>query len=96
VGSTLASGEDGGVDPGLDIGFFVLSEEDETGSGTSQGLVSGGGNDITELEWRALFTSSDKTRDVSHVRKEVSSLSIGDFPQSRVIPISGVGGSTTN
>ena len=94
--STLASGEDGSVDPSLDIGLLVLSEEDETSSGTPQSLVGGGGDDITELEWRALFTSSDKTRDMSHVGKEVSSLSIGNLPQSRVIPISGVGGSTTN
>jgi hypothetical protein len=96
VRSTLASGEDGGIDPSLDIGLLVLSEEDETSSGTPQSLVSGGSDDITELEWRALFTSSNKTRDMSHIRKEVSSLSIGNLSQSSVIPISGVGGSTTN
>lgn len=94
--STLASGEDGSVDPSLNVGLLVLSEENETSSGTPQSLVGGGGNDITELEWRALFTGSDETRDMSHVGKEVSSLSIGDLPQSSVIPISGVGGSTTN
>jgi hypothetical protein len=93
VGSTLTSGEDGGIDPSLDIGLLVFPEKDETSSGTSQSLVGGGSNNITELEWRALFTSSDET---GNVGKEVSSLSIGDFPQSRVIPISGVGGSTTN
>jgi len=96
VWSTLASGEDGSVDPSLNIGLLVLSEEDETSSGTPQSLVGGGGDDVTELEWRALFTGSDETRDMSHVGKEVSPLSIGDLPQSSVIPISGVGGSTTN
>jgi hypothetical protein len=96
VRSTLASGEDGGVDPSLDIGLLVLSEKDETSSGTPQSLVSGGSDDITELEWRALFTSSNKTRDMSHIGKEVSSLGIGDLSQSSVIPISGVSGSTTN
>lgn len=96
VGTTLASWEDSSVDPGLDIGLLVFPEEDETGSGTPQGLVGGGGDDITELEWRALLTGSNETRDMGHVGKEVSSLSIGDLPQSSVIPISGVGGSTTN
>lgn len=96
MGSTLASGEDGGVDSSLNVGLLVLPEEDETSSGTSQGLVGGGGDDITVLEWRALFTSGNKTGNVSHVGKKVSSLSIGNLPQSRVIPISGVGGSTTN
>jgi hypothetical protein len=96
VGSTLASGEDSGVDPGLDVGLLVLPEEDETSSGTSESLVGGGGNDITELERRALLTSGNETRDVSHIGKEVSSLSIGNLPQSRVVPVSGVGGTTTN
>jgi hypothetical protein len=96
VGSTLTSREDGSVDPSLDIGLLVLSEEDETSSGTSQSLVGGGSDDITELERRALFTSSNKTRNMSHIGKEVSSLSIGNLPQSSVIPISGVSGSTTN
>jgi hypothetical protein len=96
VRSTLASGEDGSVDPSLDIGLLVFSKEDETSSGTPQSLVSGSGNDITELEWRALLTGGNETRDVGHVGKKVSSLSIGNLPQSRVVPVSGVGGTTTN
>lgn len=96
MGTTLACWEDGSVDPGLDIGLLVLSEEDETGSGTSEGLVGGSGDDITVLEWRALFTGSDETGNVGHVGKEVSALSVGNLPQSSVVPISGVGGTTAN
>lgn len=42
VRSTLASGEDGGVDSRLEVGLLVLSEKDETSSGTSKGLVAAG------------------------------------------------------
>jgi hypothetical protein len=51
VGSTLASGEDGGVDSGLEVGLLVLSEEDETSSGTSEGLVASenGGGKVDQL-----------------------------------------------
>lgn len=41
MGSTLAGREDGGVDSGLEVGLLVLSEEDQTGSGSSKGLVAG-------------------------------------------------------
>jgi hypothetical protein len=43
VGSTLASGEDGGIDTGLEVSLLVLAEEDETGTGTTEGLVAGTG-----------------------------------------------------
>jgi hypothetical protein len=96
VGTTLASWEDGGVDPGLHVGLLILSEEDETGSGTPQSLVSGGGNNVTVFEWRVLFSSSNETRNMGHVGKEVSALSVGDLPQSCIVPITGVGGTTAN
>ncbi len=42
--STLAGREDGLVDSLLEIGLLVLSEEDETSSRTSEGLVAVRGN----------------------------------------------------
>jgi hypothetical protein len=96
VGTTLASGEDGGVDPGLHVGLLVFSEEDETGSGTPQGLVGGGGDNVTVLERRVLLTGSNETRDVGHIGKEVGALGIGDLPQSCIVPITGVGGTTAD
>ena len=128
VGSTLASGEDGRVDSSLEVGLLVLSEEDQTSSRSSEGLVAGeiemrgdvevrsqipledgflrsrqrkgysrgGGDDITVLEGRVLDTSGDETRDVSHVGEEVSSLLVGDGSKLLVVPVSRVGGSTTD
>jgi hypothetical protein len=111
VRSTLASGEDGGVDPGLNVGLLVLAEEDETSTGTTQGLVTGnvstglirilehlrgGGDNVAELEWRALLSSSDQTRDVGHVAHEVGTLSIGNLPETSIVPVTGVGGSTAD
>jgi hypothetical protein len=43
VGSALTSREDGLVDSLFEIGLLVLSEEDETSSGTSKGLVADSG-----------------------------------------------------
>jgi len=96
VGSTLASGEDGGVDTSLNVGLLVLSEENETGSGTTEGLVGGGGNDITELEWRGLLTGGNETGDVGHVAQQVSALGIGDLAQPSVVPVTGVSRTSAN
>lgn len=96
VWSTLASWEDGSVDTSLEIGLLVLSEEDQTGSRTSEGLVGGGGDNVTVVERRALLTGSDETGNVSHVAQEVSALSIGDLSESSIVPISWVGGTTTD
>lgn len=121
--STLASGEDGGVDSRFEIGLLVLSEEDKTGSGTPQSLVAtrekqvapdqlhwssklgtlehgtgaeaqdvrGGGDYVAVLERRVLDFTSNETRDVSHIRQEVSTLLVGDASKGLVVPISGVG-----
>lgn len=96
VGSTLTSGEDGSVDSSFQIGLLVLSEEDDTSSGSSESLVGGRSDDVTVLEWRSLLTGSDKTRNVSHVTEEVSSLPIGNLSQSSIVPVSGVGGSSAD
>ena len=96
MGSTLASGEDGGVDSRLQVGLLVLSEEDQTGSGTSERLVRRGGDDVAELEGRVLLTGSNETGDVGHVAEEVSALLVGDLSQSSVVPVSRVGGTTAD
>lgn len=56
VGASLDGGEDSLVDTALkiltllDLGILVLAEEDQTGTGTTEGLVGGGGDDIAVLE----------------------------------------------
>lgn len=96
VGSTLASWEDGGVDSSLDVGLLVLSEENDTGSWASEGLVGGRGDNVTELEGRVLLASGDETGDVGHVAHEVGTLSVGNLSEPSVVPVSGVGGTTAD
>lgn len=96
VGTTLTSREDGSVDTSLKVRFLVLSEEDETSSGTTEGLVGSGGHDVTVLERRVLLGSSDETRDVGHVGHEVSALAIGDLSETAIVPVTGVSGTTAN
>lgn len=96
VGTSLASRENGLVDPLLEVGFLVLSEEDHTGSGTTQGLVGGGGDYITVVERRALLTGGDETGDVGHVAHEVRLVGVGNLSKPGVVPVSRVSGSTTH
>jgi hypothetical protein len=96
VGSTLARWENSSVDSSLHIRLLVFPEEDETSSGTTKSLVGGGSDNVTEFEWAGLLAGSNKTRDVSHVTEKVCTLSIGNLPQSAVVPITGVGGTTTD
>lgn len=96
MGSTLTGREDGLVDSLFHVRLLVFSEEDQTGSRTSESLVSSGGDHVTVLERRVLFTGSDQTGDVSHVAQEVRTVGVGNLSQSLVVPVSGVGGSTTN
>lgn len=96
VGSTLASGEDGGVDSSLEVGLLVLSEEDETSSGSSESLVGGGGDDITVVEGGGLLSGGDETGNVGHVAQEVSTLTVGDLSETGVVPVTGVSGTTAD
>jgi hypothetical protein len=96
VGSTLASREDGSIDPGLHVRLLVLAEEDETSTGTTEGLVGGGGDDVAELEGARLLAGGDQTRDVGHVGKEVGALGVGDLAKPSVVPVTGVSGTTAD
>ena len=49
VGSTLQSREDGLIDTMLEVAV-VFAEEDKTSTGTTEGLVGSGGDDIGILE----------------------------------------------
>lgn len=96
VGTTLTGREHGSVDTSLEVGFLVLSEEDETSSGTTECLVGSGGHDVTVLERRVLLGSGDETRDVGHVGQEISALAIGDLSETAIVPVTGVSGTTAN
>lgn len=96
VGSTLAGGEDSLVNSLLHVGLLVLSEEDQTSSGTSQSLVGRGADDVTVLKRRVLFTGGDETGDMGHVAQEIRAVAVGDLSQSLVVPVSRVGRSSTD
>lgn len=68
VRATLAGGENGVVDPRLEVGFLVFAEEDEAGPGTTEGLVGRRGHDVAVLERVVLGLAGDQARDVGHLR----------------------------
>lgn len=104
VGATLVSREDGEVDgvlevvkdilAGLVLATDTLAEEDHGTTGTTEGLVGGGGDDIGVLEGRGDDTSGDQTGDVSHVDNEVSTDLVGDLAHALVVNETAVGGGT--
>jgi hypothetical protein len=96
VGTSLTGGEDSLVDPLFDIRLLVLSEEDQTGPGSTQSLVGGGSDHVTVLEGRSLFTGGNQTGDMGHVAQQVRTVGVGDLPEPGVVPVTGVGGSTTD
>lgn len=69
VRSTLAGREDCIIDPCLDGGVFIFSEKDETGTWTTEGLVSGGGDHITVFKGVILNLTGNETRDVGHLNQ---------------------------
>lgn len=107
VGSTLVTWEDGEVDGVLKIVKDILSglgisgtdtsaEEDHGTTGSTEGLVGGGGDDVGVLEWRWDDTGGDETGDVGHVDNEVGTDLVGDLAHALVVDQTAVSGSTGN
>lgn len=107
VRTTLVAREDGEVDRLLKVveGLLAslgvnradtLSEEDHGSSRTTEGLVSGGGDDISPLEGRRNGLSSDKTRDVSHINNQVGADGISNLAHALVVDQTAVSGGTGN
>jgi hypothetical protein len=104
VGTTLVTGEDGEVDgtlkvvhdvlAGLVLATDTLAEEDHGTTGTTKGLVSGGGDNIGVLEGRGDNASGDQTGDVSHVDNKVSTDLVSDLTHALVVDQTAVGGGT--
>lgn len=102
VGASLDGGEDGLVDTALevltllDLGVLVLAEEDQTGTGTTEGLVGGGGDNVAVLEGRVSLLASNKTRDVGHVAHEVGAVLVSNLAEAGIVPLTGVGRGTAD
>jgi len=105
VRTALVAGEDGEVDgtlevvhdlfPRLEIGAsYTLAEEDHGATGTTQGLVGGGCDDVGVLEGGGYDTSSDQTRDVGHVDDEVGTDLVGDLSHASIVDETAVGRGT--
>ena len=89
MGSSLKSREDSLVDAGLKISL-VLSEEDKTGAGATEGLVGRGGDNVAPVEGVGRLLGDNKTTDVSHVHHEKTAVLIGNLTESLVVPLTGV------
>jgi hypothetical protein len=103
----LMTGEDGEVDgtfevvesllAGLSIGLAdALAEEDHGTTGTTERLVSGGGDDIAVREGRLIDASGNETRNVSHIHHEVAADLVSDLTHAGVVDLTAVGGGTGN
>ena len=106
VRTTLVTREDGEVKGSLEVVHDVLSglvlatdtlaEEDHGTTGSTEGLVGGGGNNIGVLEGRGDDTGGDQTGDVSHVHDEVGTDLVGDLAHALVVNQTAVGGGTSD
>lgn len=107
VGTTLVTRENGEVDgvfqvvkdllTGLGVdGANATSEEDHGTTGTTERLVSSGGNNVSVLKGRGDDTSGNETRDVGHVDNKVSANLVGNFTHALVVDQAAVGRGTGN
>mmetsp|Transcript_5080 Transcript_5080/g.12116 ORF Transcript_5080/g.12116 Transcript_5080/m.12116 type:complete len:363 (-) Transcript_5080:194-1282(-) len=95
VWSSLKGREDGLVDFSLKS-TSVLAEEDHTSTGSTKGLVGGSGDNVADFKGRSLFASGDQSRNVSHIHHQQGTVGIGNFTEFSVVPVTWVGGSTSN
>ena len=86
VGATLKGREHGIVDLGLKA-TGVLPEEDDTSPGATEGLVGGGGNNISVLEGVRSLLGSDETTEMGHIHHQQGTVGIGDGAEAGVVPV---------
>lgn len=107
VRTTLVTREDGEVDGALKVvqgllaglgvdGADTLAEEDHGTTGTTEGLVGGGGDNVGVLEGGGDHASGNETRDVSHVNHEVGADGVGNLAHALVVNEAAVGRGTGN
>lgn len=107
VGATLVTGEDGEVDGVLEIvqgllaglcvdGADALAEEDHGTTGTTEGLVGGGGDNVSVVEGRGNSLGSDETGDVSHIDNKVGADRVSNLAHAGVVNQAAVSRGTGN
>ena len=96
VGTALVAGEDGEVDPVLQVierllaslgvnGPDALAEEDHGTARATERLVGGGGDDIGVLERRGDNTGGNKAGNVGNVDDQVGANRVGDLAHALVV-----------
>lgn len=106
VRTTLVTREDGEVDGTLEVvesllalgidGANTLAEEDHGTTGTTEGLVGSGGDDIGVLEGGGDDLSGNETRNVSHVDNKVGTNRVGNLAHALVVDETAVSRSSGN
>lgn len=107
VRTTLVAREDGEVDGPLEIvenllaGLRVgaadtLAEEDHGTTGSTEGLVGGGGDHISVLKGRRNNAGSNQTGNVSHIDNQVSANGVSDLAHASIVDQTAVGRGTGN
>lgn len=107
VGTALVTGEDREVDGVLEVvegllaglgvdGADALAEEDHGTTRATEGLVGGGGDDISVLEGGRDDAGGNETGDVSHVNDKVGTNGVGDLAHATVVDQAAVGRGTSN
>ena len=97
VRPALETREHGQVDLGLHVQTLVVPpEEDDAGSGTSEGFVNGAGDNVAVLEGRGNHSRRHQTRHVSHVRHQPAPVLIGDLLEPLVVQVPGVAADAGN
>jgi len=87
MGSTLKGREHSVVDLGLKP-TRVLPEEDETSSGATEGLVGGGGNNISIVEGISSLLGGNQTTEVGHIHHQEGTIGISNSTETSIVPAS--------
>ena len=69
---------------------ITFAEEDDSGPGSSEGLVDRRGDDVTEREGGWDYLGRHQPGDVSHVGHQHRATAVGDLAEAGVVQVAGV------
>ncbi|MNN20420.1 hypothetical protein D3C81_1336990 [compost metagenome] len=93
--AALTTREDGGVQLLVEI-FVVSGGEDQTTTGTGQGLVGGGGDHVGVGHRVRVDARGNQTGHMGHVNEQPGTDLVGDFAHAGPVNDTGVGGEATD
>ena len=89
--SALSAGEDGGVDL---LGQILVVGENHAATGTTQGLVGGGGHHMGVRHRRGVEPSGHQAGNVGHIHPQIGTHLISNGTEAGKVDGSGIGGGT--